>query len=127
MVEIYASNHLLALSCYVQGLRDNPGGAPRLGYGRIKGELVGITTHLGGICHFVASKAYDSWRWPEGEQLHGLQDLEFSQFLGRMGYQMAYLENFFVSHGPQGTIPQERDYPDYFERRKLEKMKPYGN
>ena len=127
MVEIYMSNHLLALSCYVQGLKDFPGGAPRMGYGRIRGELVGLTQHLGGICHFVASKAYDNWRWPEGEQLHGVQDLELSQYLTKCGYQLAYLENYFVSHGPMGTETQARDYPDYFERRKTEKVKRYGN
>jgi len=125
MVDIYKSNHRLALSCYVQGLRDNPGGAPRIGYGRIRGELVGLTKHLGGICHFVSAKGYEGWRWPEDEQLHGLQDLEFSQHLLQSGYQMAYLENYFVSHGPLGTEAQQRDYPNYFERRKGEKIKRY--
>ena len=125
MVEIYKSNHLLALSPYVQGLKDMPGGAPRIGYGRMRGEFLGMTQHLGGICHFVASKAYDNWRWPEQEQLHGMQDLEFSQYLIKIGYQTAYLENFFVSHGPLGTELQQKDYPDYFERRKAEKVKHY--
>ena len=127
MVEIYKSNHLLALSCYVQGLKDNPGGSPRLGYGRIRGELVGLAQHLGGICHFVDARAYKNWKWPEGEQLHGMQDLEFSQYLSKLGYEMAYLENYFVSHGPMGTEAQTKDFPDYFERRKLEKIKRYGN
>jgi GT2 family glycosyltransferase len=126
MVEIYNSNHLLALSCYVQGLKDMPGGAPRIGYGRMRGELLGMTQHLGGICHFVSSKAYDLWRWPEQEQLHGMQDLEFSQYLTKAGYQMAYLENYFVSHGPMGTELQQKDYPEYYERRKGEKIRNYG-
>jgi glycosyltransferase involved in cell wall biosynthesis len=126
MVEIYKSNHLLALSPYVQGLKDMPGGAPRLGYGRIRGELVGLTQHLGGICHFVSAKAYEGWKWNENEQLHGMQDLEFSQWITKLGYQMAYLENFFVSHGPQGTEAQQKDFPEYFERRKAEKIKAYG-
>ena len=125
MVEIYKSNHLLALSPYVQGLIDHPGGAPRLGYGRIRGELVGITQHLGGICHFVSAKAYELWRWEENSPLHGVQDLEFSQYLTKLGYQMAYLENFFVSHGPLGTQAQEKDYKNYFERRKVEKIRRY--
>jgi glycosyltransferase involved in cell wall biosynthesis len=125
MVEIYNSNHMIALSCYVQGLRDNPGGAPRIGYGRIRGELVGMTKHLGGICHFVSSKAYDEWRWSEEEQLHGIQDLEFSRYLLTQGYQMGYLENFFVSHGPMGTAAQQKDYPEYFSKRKLEKVRTY--
>lgn len=126
MVEIYKTNHLFALSCYVQGLRDNPGGSPRAGYGRIKNELIGVTAHLGGICNFVSSKAYDNFRWPEDEQLHGLQDLEFSQHLFKCGYQMGYLENYFVNHGPAGTEGQEKDYPEYFAKRREEKITRYG-
>lgn len=125
MVEVYKSNHMLALSCYVQGLKDNPGGAQRMGYGRVRGELLGITMHLGGICHFAPFKAYEGWRWPEDEQLHGLQDVEFSRYLLNKGYQMGYLENFFISHGPLGTDAQLKDYPKYFERRKEEKLKTY--
>jgi len=125
MVEIYKTNHLIALSCYVQGLRDNPGGAPRIGYGRIKDELLGVTTHLGGICHFVSAKAYDNFRWPEDEQLHGLQDVELSQHLIKCGYQLGYLENYFVNHGPMGTDAQTKDFPKYFDRRKEEKVKTY--
>jgi len=53
--------------------------------------------------------------------------LEFSQHLQKLGYQMAYLENFFVSHGPMGTEAQVKDYPEYFQRRKAEKIKRYGN
>lgn len=122
MVEIWKSNHMMALSPYVQGLKDNPGGAQRVGYGQLSGELIGMTRHLGGICHFVSAKAYDNFRWPEDEQLHGMQDVEFSQHLLKEGYQMGYLENYFVSHGPQGTEQQYKDYPEYFERRKQEKV-----
>jgi glycosyltransferase involved in cell wall biosynthesis len=120
MVEIWESNHMLALSCYVQGLRDNPGGAPRIGYGQIKGELLGMTEHLGGICHFVSAKAYDDFRWDEGSFLHGLQDLELSRYLLSKGYGMGYLENYFCEH-IDGTEGQLKRYPDYFERRKSEK------
>lgn len=125
MVDIWNSNHLMALSCYVQGLKDHPGGAERVGYGKICGEYVGITKHLGGICHFVSAKAYDKFRWPEDETLHGYQDLEFSNYLLAHNYQMGYLESFFVNHGPLGTEAQKKDFPDYFERRKLEKVNRY--
>ena len=125
MIEIYESNHMIALSPYVQGLRDNPGGSPRYTYGKMSGELIGMAKHLGGICHFVSSKAYEDFRWPETEQLHGVQDVEFSRHLFATGYQMGYLENYFVSHGPLGTEKQQKDYPEYFERRKKEKVTKY--
>jgi glycosyltransferase involved in cell wall biosynthesis len=125
MVEIYNSNHLLALSCYVQGLQHNPGGSPRIGYGQIRGELLGMTKHLGGICHFVGAKAYQNFKWDEDAPLHGVQDLEFSQHLLHEGYQMGYLENYFCNHGPAGTEAQKTDYPKYFKKRVLEKVNTY--
>jgi GT2 family glycosyltransferase len=125
MVEIYKANHRFAMSCYVQGLKDNPGGAPRIDYGTLRGELIGITKHLGGICHFVSADAYKNWKWNEDQPLHGIQDLEMSQHLLAAGYQMGYLENFYVSHGPAGTEGQYKDYKAYFERRRLEKTKIY--
>jgi glycosyltransferase involved in cell wall biosynthesis len=124
MVTIWQSNRMLALSCYIQGLKDNPGGAPRLTYGQIKGELVGMANHLGGICHFVDAKAYQDFRWDETQPLHGVQDLELSTYLKKQGYQMAYLENWYAEH-IDGTEGQHKKYPDYFERRKYEKTHTY--
>lgn len=125
MIEIWKSNHNLGLSCYVQGLVDNPGGATRLAYGTVKGELMGITKHLGGICCFTDAKAYDRFRWDDESFLHGVQDMEFSQYLVFSGYTLGYLENYFVSHGPMGTETQQKDYPEYFERRVEEKRTRY--
>jgi len=126
MVEIWKCHHMLAMSCYVQGLVDNPGGSPRMGYGTIKGELIGMTQHLGGICHFVDAHAYDKFRWDDNSFLHGVQDMEMSQFLKFNGYMLCYLENYFVSHGPSGTDQQKKDFPSYFERRKLDKQTRYA-
>lgn len=125
MVKIYKSNHLLVMSCYIGGLKDSPGGAARIGYGDICGQLLGMTKHIGGICHFVSARGYDGWKWPESEQLHGMQDVEFSQFLLTKGYQMGYLENFTINHGIDGTSGQQERYKEYFERRKLEKQTRY--
>ncbi len=124
MVEIWKANHRIALSCYVQGLKDNPGGAPRLFRGQIKGEVVGITKHIGGICHFVDASAYKDFRWDEHAFLHGVQDVEFSQYLLSQGFQMGYLENWYCEHF-EGTEGQHNRYPDYFERRKFEKVTRY--
>lgn len=124
MVEIWKSNRLLALSCYIEGLRDNPGGAQRIGYGHLRGERVGISKHLGGICHFVDAKAYSEFRWNEDSTLHGIQDLELSRYLITKGYGMGYLENWFCEH-KDGTVGQEIKYKEYFERRKKEKVAKY--
>lgn len=124
MVELWKSNNNIAFSCYVQGLRDNPGGAPRYHRGMVKGEYIGMTRHLGGICHFVDAKAYKDFRWNENDFLHGQQDLEFSQYLNNHGYAMAYLENYFLEHY-KGTEEQEKEFPEYFQRRKIEKSTRY--
>lgn len=124
IVDIWKVNHRIALSPYVQGLKGNPGGAQRLDYGVVKGEYLGLTRHLGGICHFVDASAYRDFRWDEQGFLHGVQDVEFSQYLLLKGFQMGYLENYFVEHY-KGTDGQHKDYPEYFERRKAEKTTRY--
>lgn len=124
MVQIWKSNHRIALSCYIEGLRDNPGGAKREVYGNLCGEYVGITKHLGGICHFVDARAYKNFRWDNKSALHGIQDLELSQHLNTNGFQMGYLENWFCEHR-YGTEGQHNMFPEYFERRKKEKMTAY--
>lgn len=124
MVNIWRSNRRIALSCYIEGLSENAGGSQRIEWGQIKGEFLGMTNHLGGICHFVDASAYKHFRWNENDYLHGMQDLEFSQYLIKNGYQMAYLENYFAEHidGKEGQL---RKYPEYFERRKSEKTTRY--
>lgn len=125
MVDIWERNHRIALSPYVEGLRDNPGGAQREGHGTIRGELLGLARHLGGICVFASQKAYATFRWDEEMPLHGVQDVEFSQYLLRSGYQMAYLENYICEHY-EGTQGQEKRYPAYFARRVQEKSQRYA-
>lgn len=124
MVKIWRSNRKIALSCYIEGLRDNPGGAPRIMYGEIKGEQLGVTKHLGGICHFVDARAYKDFRWDENSTLHFMSDLVFSNYLLSIGYGMGYLENWFCEH-KDGTEGQEVKYKEYFERRKKERITKY--
>jgi len=125
MVEIWKSNHMIAMSPYVQGLKDNVGGSPRFEYGYVKDQYVGVVQHLGGICCFADAHAYDTFRWDEESFLHGVQDMEFSQYLKFNGYTMIYLENYYVNHGKGGTEDQHKRYPAYFEKRKLEKTIKY--
>ena len=122
MVEIWKVNHRLALSCYVQGLLDSPGGAARIGYGKLKGQLIGMTRHLGGLNHFVDADGYKTFRWDEEDFLHGFQDVEFSKYLSSVGFQMGYLENFYVLHD---TVEQHTNNKEYFEQRKIEKTISY--
>lgn len=124
MIDIYKAFPRFALSLYVEGLRDNPGGAARAGYLTIRDELIGYTNHLGGICHFVDAHAYDNFRWDEDSFLHGVQDMELSQYLDRNHWYMGYLENWYVEHR-DGTEGQHKKYKEYFERRKIEKITKY--
>ena len=121
MVNIYKRNHMLAVSGFPEGLIDSPGGAPRSAYGNLNGHLLGMTSHLGGLCHVTSSEAYKDWRWDEDGPKHGVQDLLFSQYLEKKGFGMAYVEDIRVSHGPEGTEQQKKDYPEYFEKRIEEK------
>jgi hypothetical protein len=54
-----------------------------------------------------------------------MQDVEFSQFVTHHGFQPCYLENYFCEH-IHGTAQQEKDFPEYFERRRLEKRTRYA-
>lgn len=126
MVNIWKSNHLIAQSCYISGLRDSAGGVPRYVYGKIKNQLVGMVKHLGGICCFTSAGIRLNFHLDENEPLHTMDDLFFSRYLRERGYQMLYLENFYINHGPEGTEAQATDFPEYFEKRKVEKTKAYG-
>ena len=125
MVELWKANRMLVLSTYIQGLIQSAGGAPREDYGMIKGEYLGLTRHVGGIVHFVDAKAYKDFRWSPKDTLHGVQDLELSNYLRTKGYQHAYMENFYTSHGESGTQAMQDKYKEYFLRRKEEKQKSY--
>jgi O-antigen biosynthesis protein len=125
MVEIWKSNRMMIMSPYIQGLKDNPGGAPRLAYGNIKGEIVGLTKHIGGIVCFADARIYKDFRWDEHQPLHGVQDVEFSTYARMKGYQPAYLENYFCEHC-YGTDGQHERYPEYFKRREFETSHAYG-
>jgi len=124
MVEIWKRNRLVSLSTYISGLRGTPGGAERYAYGFINKQLIGLTRHLGGICHFVGASAYDDFKWDETQPMHGVQDLEFSKYLLNNGYDMGYLENYQAEHC-YGTEEQIKKFKKYFERRKQEKIDSY--
>jgi len=118
-IDLWKRNHMLYMSPYVEGLVDNPGGAPRVGQSFIGPYYVEVTAHIGGICAMVDAKAYKHFRWKD-EWMHGNQDREASVEFGKMGYMPMYVPMHRVMH-MDSTEGQKAKYPDYFERRKLEK------
>jgi len=131
MVDLFKINHQVALSPYVEGLKDHPGGTPRgresgtNPYVKIGDNLLGMVSHLGGICIAVPAKAYELFRWPEIDFYSGEQDWRFSQWCKAIGYNMMYIENIRVSHGG-GTAEQQKNLPEYFKLRVWENTNKYG-
>lgn len=124
LLKIYQAHWQIILSPYVEGLVDNPGGAPRLGYKNLRGHLIGITQHIGGIFTMAHRSAYQTFRWDEDDFLHGLQDMVFTQAMQKKGYLVGYVEDLRVSHMDTTTGQQEK-YPDYFKQRRYEKTHIY--
>ena len=124
MMSIYERNEMLCLSPYIEGLAGMPGGTPRMVYGNLAGEFLGMVEHLGGIVTIAPSKVYLDWRWPEGAFMQGGNDVIFCAYVQKFGYQLAYLENYKVEH-VEGTIGQENRYPDYFKNKEHLRRKRY--
>lgn len=133
IVDIFRCTGKGVMSPYVGGLMENPGGVPRkridnpeqTPFGHIGDEFIGFVPHLGGICIAAPAAAYEGFRWKDNDFYHGIQDLEFSQNCLRKGLLLFYLENVKVEH-QDSTSGQEERFPDYFERRKKEKITKYG-
>lgn len=124
MLRIFQKNYTMALSPYVEGLVENAGGSPRLGYGTISGHTIGITHHIGGIFTMTHKSAYFNWRWDKDDFLHSFQDVIFTQHLKEIQYVCGYVEDMRVEH-IDSTDGQKEKYKEYFERRKLEKTRKY--
>ncbi len=127
MVDLYKKNHMIVWSAYPEGLKDNPGGAPRSAYGQLGGHLIGMSNHAGGLCLVIPSMVFKTFRWSEFDPLRGVQDILLSQWLAKNGYGIAYVEDIRVRHGLGGTEQQYKDFPEYFKQRWEEEGKRYGN
>lgn len=119
ITDLWMKNHMVYISPYVEGLRDNPGGAPRVGTGLIGNEYLEITKHIGGIFAAISAKAYKKFRWNDSF-LHGNQDMEASENFRLQGYMPCYFPKHVICHR-DGTQGQHERYKEYFERRKGEK------
>jgi glycosyltransferase involved in cell wall biosynthesis len=120
MLYIFEAHWQIVLSPYVEGLLDNPGGAPRVGYKQLRKHLIGVTRHIGGIFTMTHKSAYDGFRWDEKDFLHSLQDVEFTQDVQKKGYLCGYVEDMKCAH-MDTTEGQKKAYPEYFEERKYER------
>lgn len=119
-IDLWKRNHQVYVSPYVEGLKHNPGGARRKGFGMIGDEYIEVTNHIGGIFAAIDARAYDSFRWTD-EMLHGNQDVEASMAFRKMGYMPCYYPKHRIVHR-DGTDGQREKYQEYFEKRKDEKQ-----
>jgi glycosyltransferase involved in cell wall biosynthesis len=124
IIDCNRRSRLAIFSPYVEGLIDHPGGSPRIRDGWIGGEYIGFVQHLGGICVAAPAKCYENFRWETEDFLHGEQDWIFSQEMTRRGFQLYYLENVKIEH-IDSTTGQMDKFPEYFQRRKVEKVTRY--
>jgi len=124
MLYIFEAHWQLVLSPYVEGLVDNPGGAPRIAYKKLRKHLIGVTKHIGGIFTMTHKSAYKDFRWNEEDFLHSLQDVVFTQAVQKRGFLCGYIEDMKVLH-IRSTEGQKQDYPEYFEARKVQRTTTY--
>lgn len=114
------------LSPFVDGLRENRGGAPRYGSLTVDGHEIGLTEHLGGISLAAPAEAYEGFRLPEYLTLRGGQDHVFSTDVRRRGFTLGYVEDVSVCH-MDTTEGQHARYPDYFRLADRERRTVYGS
>lgn len=122
-----ACDRRIVLSPRVEGLAAPPfdGGHPRDEWAECEGHVLGLTKHLGGICHFAPREAYRGFRFGKVPD-HGNQDVRFSIHARLdLGLPMAYVEDVRVRH-MDGSEGQRLRYPDYHEGRAELRRRVYG-
>lgn len=119
MVDLWKRNHLLYMSPYPEGLMHNPGGGQRIGTSYIGKYYVEVANHVGGLVAAIDAKAYKHFRFSD-KFLHGNQDREASEAFKKLRYMPCYIPQIRVQH-MDTTSGQYEKYPEYFERRKIEK------
>jgi GT2 family glycosyltransferase len=117
---IYTLRPKLLFSPYVKGLVLNRGGVDRVGY--LEG-IIGQTPFIGGICMIGLRRAWttDSNGWTVPAPLHAGGDKDFCGKLSLEGYVFGYKEDVVINH-MDDTLGQESKYPEYFRKRKLERI-----
>lgn len=125
-VEFYNRFPRAVLSPAVEGLRDNPGGAPRkFGFMQFESFMIGRTDHVGGIFCVAPADLYKGFRWQSNDFLHSNQDSDFSRYASEHRHLIGYLENLRVAH-MDTTEGQEARDPEYHKKRVKEKQTRYA-
>lgn len=116
----------IVLSPYVEGLSlGNEGGHPRHETTTCAGHVLGLSNHVGGLCLFVPSEAYQGFRFGK-TPMHGNNDVRFSLYARlKLGYEMGYVEDVRVRH-IETTGGQHLRYPEYWQQRPEQKTRVYG-
>lgn len=121
-----AVNEKWVLSPYVDGLGSGLGGAPRHNYTRINQERIGTTNHVGGICLFSDAKLFAGFKCPPINILGKARgwDVFFCGQAKQKGYKVGYIEGIKVKH-MDTTVNQEKNNPNYYNRKVHEAIIPY--
>lgn len=110
-------------SPYVGGLRENKGGAPRIGLENIANHPVGITRVLGGICTIAPAYLFKTFRFTEKGKPYIWGAM--AELCEKSGLPCGYVEDVSVEH-MDTTDGQEAKYPKYFIKRKEERTTIYA-
>jgi len=116
MVKIWEIDKKIILSPNVTHLRSGSvGRSKRI---EIAGIQIGLTSHIGGIVHFMDSRDLKNFRFQsKNRYLHAVKDTIFTQhFRNKRKYRMGYMEDYFCQHYEGLGGKQNKRYPQYYER-----------
>jgi len=137
IVDLMQITSRIVVSPYVEGLRDNPGGAKRTGIktsdgreivprnGYMGKHYMGFVTFMGNIVQAMPAKFWESFRLKEDTFKHGTQSFQISDEAMKQGYVLGYMENVKVEH-MDTTAGQEKADPEYAELTAKMKTKKYA-
>lgn len=126
VVSIYRTRPFekLLVSPHVNGIIKQP---IRQRTGRMNGQVIGFTAHVGGLFAVLPSMYYQQFRFNcKGLQLAKGDDTQLSGWVRRTGGRCGYLENTHVNHY-ETTVGQRAKYPEYFQRKYIEEETPYAD
>ncbi|MAG44721.1 hypothetical protein CL633_02425 [bacterium] len=132
IVDLYERNKKFIVSPYVEGLRDNPGGSPRVGhqnlgipqYAYVGKHFLGFPHHMGNICQAMPVGFWDNFRLDENTFKHGTQSFQISKAAMEHGFVLAYMEQVKVEHMDTTAGQKEKD-PKAFDASQNAKTEKY--
>ena len=123
IIDIWERQKIIVLSPYIEGLKDNPGGAPRTGLkeagvperGYVGKHLIGFPRQMGNIVNAFPRKFFDGFKFDENTFKHGTQTFQVANAAFSRGYVLGYMESVIVEH-MDTTIGQEKKHPEEFKK-----------